>query len=161
MAGSIAVLIFSSLVVIFSCRVMIHSLTDIHTSHIRFPLSTLTAAFQHEDTSRRGYSPDPFLRGQKGLGSRLRQTYPDSFLGCFDAGDAGLELSQRLHRPSSSDSEIMITPASCLSVISTQSISEEICRQHPRRYTQSSLGPRPKTNPSTDHFQYCTRGRVW
>ena len=161
MAWSIAVLIFSGLVVTFSRRVMIHSLTDIHTSHIRFPLSTLTAAFQREDTFGLGYSPDPFLWGQKGLGSRLRQTYPDSFLGRFDAGDAELELSQRLHWPSSSESEITITPTLCLSVISTQSISEEICRQHPRRYTQSSLGPRPKTNPSTDRFQYCTWGRVW
>ena len=59
MAWSIAVLVFSGLVVTFSRRVMIHSLTDIHSSHIRFPLSTLTAAFQREDTSGGGYSPDP------------------------------------------------------------------------------------------------------
>ena len=78
MAWSIAVLILSGLVVTFSRCVMIHSLTDIHSSHIRFPLSTLTAAFQREDTSGRGYSPDPSLPGQKGLGSRLGPYRPDA-----------------------------------------------------------------------------------
>ena len=51
---------------------MIHSLTDIYSSHIRFPLSTLTAAFQRQDTSGQGYSPDPFLRGPEGSGVQTR-----------------------------------------------------------------------------------------